>query len=122
MKSKLFIVGLIVFLLEQKLGFEVFTPIALSLIIFSIAFSLKQLNNFAKFGDISYGIYIFHLPILKTAVYLNVYNRNNPYLIATILIIIVLFVGFLSWHLLEKRFLNRRRIKFYEDSKTYLSK
>lgn len=110
-KKIFFIIGLLLFILEKVYGrFEVFTPFATSSIIFFIAFSFSKLNNFGKFGDISYGIYIFHFPIIQLAVYFGFFGpQYNPYLISFFIIIIVLLTGFLSWHFIEKPFLNRNK-------------
>lgn len=103
----LFLLGLIIFVFEQKMGWEFLTPMALPIIVFTIAFSLKQLNSFAKYGDISYGIYIFHCPIINIAVSLGFFQLYNPYVVASAIIVIVILVGFVSWHLIEKPFLKR---------------
>lgn len=110
-KNWLFVLGVIVFLAERNTGVEILTPIALSLIVFSIAFSFKKLNSFAKYGDISYGIYIFHCLIINTVVNLGYFERNNPFAVSLIIILIVLIVGFASWHIIEKKFLVRTHIK-----------
>lgn len=110
-KNKLLILGLFLFTMERIIDWEIFTPFALSLIVFTIAFSIKKLNNFGKFGDISYGIYIFHFPIMQLAVYFGFFEpQYNPYLISFFIIIIVLLTGFLSWHFIEKPFLNRNTL------------
>lgn len=106
-KKWFFIAGLILFFFERYMGWEILAPFALSSLVFSIAYSLKWLNNFGKYGDISYGIYIFHFPIIKLAIEFNFFDRYNPYLVALSIILTVLLTGFLSWHLLEKRFLKR---------------
>lgn len=106
-KKTLFIIGIIVFVIERKLGWEVFTPISLSVIVFTLAFSFKRLNSFAKHGDISYGIYIFHYPIIRIVTNLGYFEKYNPYLVSLVIICIVIFVGFVSWHMVEKRFLKK---------------
>lgn len=114
-KNIFFIIGLLLFVGERLYGkFEVFTPFATSAIIYYIAFSFSWLNNFAKFGDISYGIYIFHFPIIQLAVYFGFFERYNPFLIALCILIFVLLLGYLSWHLIEKPILDKiRNMKTY---------
>lgn len=97
-----------VFWIESYLALEIFRPIALSVIIFYIAYSLKGLNNFGKNGDLSYGVYIYHFPIIQFFVSLGFFERFNHWLLSIAIILLVLVTAFLSWHLLEKRFLNRR--------------
>lgn len=104
-KKALLVVSLIIFIIERKLGVEFLTPFALSTIVFFIAYSFKKLNNFAKHGDISYGIYIFHYPIMKIAADFGFFEKYNPIIVSLLIILIVLIVGYISWHLVEKQFL-----------------
>jgi len=104
-KQILFLIALVVFIIEHKIGIEILTPLALSISVFFIAFSFKKLNSFAKHGDISYGIYIFHYPILKIVSHFGFFERYNPFIVSTIVIIFIILVGYASWHLIEKQFL-----------------
>jgi peptidoglycan/LPS O-acetylase OafA/YrhL len=106
-KKIFFAVGLILFVFERMMGLDIFTPFATSAIVYSFAYSFPKLNNFGKYGDISYGIYIFHFPIIQLAVYFGFFERNNPFFVACCIIVVTLTMGFLSWHLLEKKFLKR---------------
>ena len=108
-KKLLFIMAIIVFAVERRFGWEVFTPVSLSVIVFTLAFSFKQFNSFARHGDISYGIYIFHYPIIRIAYSLGYFENYNPYLVSLVVICIVILVGFVSWHLVEKRFLKKAK-------------
>ena len=108
-KWHFFFIGLCVFLLERHLGWEVLTPLAFASMIFAVAYSFKGLNSFGKYGDISYGIYIYHCPVIKLAADFGLFERHNPYWVACGIIVLVLILGFLSWHLLEKRFLKREK-------------
>jgi len=104
-KNMLVLFGIIVFVLEHIIGVEFLTPLALSIMVFYVAFSFRQLNNFAKHGDISYGIYIFHYPIMKIASDFGFFEKFNPVLVSFTIVLLVLLVGYASWHLIEKRFL-----------------
>jgi len=106
-KKILLLISVIIFFLERKIGVEIFSPAALSIIVFFIAFSFSRLNNFAKHGDISYGIYIFHYPIMKIASEFGFFEKYNPIFVSFIIIILVLLTGYVSWHLLEKNFLKK---------------
>lgn len=106
-KNWLVVLGILIYIVEIKMGLEILRPVALSIIIFTFAFSLQKLNSFAKHGDISYGIYIFHCPIIKIAIDLGFFERYNPVIVALAIILTVLVVGYASWHLLEKHFLKK---------------
>lgn len=104
-KTTVFLIGLVLFSIDKFIPFEIFAPIGLSFMIFTFAYSLKKLNNFGKYGDISFGIYIFHFPLIQLAVHLNLFEKYNPILVGILTITVVLAAGFASWHLLEKRWI-----------------
>jgi peptidoglycan/LPS O-acetylase OafA/YrhL len=106
-KNKLAVISIIVFSIEYYFNLEILRPIAMSLLILYFAYGFKFLNNWGKYGDFSYGIYIYHFPIIQLVVSLNLFHKFNPFLVAFSIIITVFFLAFLSWNLLEKRFLKR---------------
>jgi len=110
-KNKLLFLATVVFIIEYYYNLEVFRPIAMSIIIFYFAFGFKIFNNWGKYGDFSYGVYIYHFPIIQLAIALNLFNLFNPFLVALFTIIFVLICAIISWHLLEKKFLVRNIIK-----------
>ncbi len=86
---------------------DLFIPISLAIIVIGFAFSFKFLNNFGKYGDFSYGIYLSHVPVIQVLVHFKLHEKNLTLtLILTLLITFVLAI--LSWHLIEKHFLKRR--------------
>lgn len=75
----------------------------LSLLTLSFAFSFTDLSKkILHENDISYGIYIYHMPIVNTMVSLG-YKGSIWYLI--ILAVLTSIVAFLSWKLIEQRIL-----------------
>ena len=104
-KKILLVISLVIFIVERKFGVEFLTPFALSTIVFFIAYSFTKLNNFAKHGDISYGIYIFHYPIMKIATNFGFFEKYNPVLVSLVIVLLVILTGYASWHLIEKKFL-----------------
>ncbi len=107
-KNALAIVSLLVFGIEYYLNVEIFRPLAMSVLIMYFAYGFKLLNNFGKYGDFSYGIYIFHFPLIQLTVSLGLFTRYNPFLVAFILIGMILLFAFASWNLVEKHFLKRK--------------
>lgn len=106
-KNILLIFGLTIFIGERLMSLEILTPLALSIIVFYTAFSFKPLNSFAKKTDVSYGIYIFHYPIMKIASHYGLFEKYNPLVISILIIFCVLIISFLSWHIIEKQFLKK---------------
>ncbi|KXO85690.1 hypothetical protein AYK86_16360 [Acinetobacter venetianus] len=80
--------------------FQLITPILLSLTTISFAFSFNNLSNkILNHNDISYGVYIYHMLVINTLVYLG-YTNDNLYFFAVFFI--TLLLGYLSWILIEK--------------------
>jgi peptidoglycan/LPS O-acetylase OafA/YrhL len=113
-----FAVSIVIFILQYNLHDAEFfhpvgllihalLPMALGGIVFFVAFSTPHTNLFSKYGDLSYGIYIFHYPIVQVFTDLNLYDRY-PYFAPGMTVVTVLGLAFLAWHLIEKQFLSRR--------------
>jgi peptidoglycan/LPS O-acetylase OafA/YrhL len=82
---------------------HVFYPISLAVIVLYFANIFKYLGNFGKFGDLSFGVYIWHFPILQVFVFYNLFV--NPVIGVGLFLTTIIFASFLSWHLIEKRYL-----------------
>lgn len=107
-KNYLIIPAVVIMIIERHFAIELFTPIAWGVIVFWAAYSLKVLNNFAKYGDISYGIYIYHGMLLKILLTLGCFSALGVWGASMVYLCLVIVVGLLSWHLLENRFLRRK--------------
>ena len=107
-KNHLIVPAVLVFVLEYYMSLEILMPLAWGIIVLWCAYSLKALNNFAKYGDISYGIYIYHAPILKILLTIGCFTAFTVRTASCIYILTVVAVGLASWHLLEKRVLQRK--------------
>jgi peptidoglycan/LPS O-acetylase OafA/YrhL len=102
------VIASIVFVVEYAAGIEVFRPLAMAVLIGCFAFGISYLNNFGKYGDVSYGIYILHFPIIQCLVSLGFFELFNPFILLIAIVIVVVLLGFLSWHFIESRFIKRR--------------
>ena len=84
-------------------------PIAytvLVLLIIKSAYSFPNLsNNILKGNDISYGIYIFHMPIVNYLLYQNIHGGNGVLLA----LFFTFFLSIASWFILEKRVLATKK-------------
>lgn len=107
-KNHIITPALLVFGIEYYYGLDIFTPLCWGIIVLWAAYSLPALNNFAKYGDISYGIYIYHGPILKTLLTLGAFTSIGIWPAVVLYVVIVVAFGLASWHLLENRFLQRK--------------
>ena len=75
---------------------------------FSIVFgsrSITGFNNFGKFGDMSYGLYIYAFPVQQTV--LSLVDKNHSFWLALFAAAcITMLCAFISWHLVERPALN----------------
>ncbi|MDG1730817.1 MAG: acyltransferase [Algibacter sp.] len=101
---------LLLFVLEQyAFNTQIFKPAVYGFMVFYFAYNFKFLNHFGKYGDLTYGIYIYHFPLIQVFVHLGFFKSYNPLLIAAILIVIIVVISALSWHFLELAYLSESR-------------
>ena len=81
-------------------------PLALAVIVIYFCLEFRYLGNFSKYGDFSYGIYIWHYPILQVFSHFKLFE--NPWAGFPSLFACIFLVSYLSWHLIEKPFLRRK--------------
>ncbi|GHU03353.1 hypothetical protein FACS1894147_07150 [Spirochaetia bacterium] len=100
------LVAVITFIIQNILKIDYFMPVSLGLIIMFIAFNFKRLNNIGKQIDFSYGVYIFHWPIMQLLVAFGVLNFHKQ-LSVLLMLGSVFSVAYVSWQFLERKFLKR---------------
>lgn len=74
------------------------------LILFTTFTPLIRLHSFAKFGDFSYGVYLYAFPIQQLLV-LGLGREMHPLTLFALAMPLSLMAAVLSWHGIEKRFL-----------------
>jgi peptidoglycan/LPS O-acetylase OafA/YrhL len=97
-------IGLLAFavLTYGKGGWLLFGQYALYYFLMWFATRVTILKNWERFGDFSYGIYIFAWPIMTLLTYFGLQNQGwIPYHLTVIVLVHV--AAFLSWHLIEKQ-------------------
>ena len=100
------ICAVIIMVVNHYFSLTVLEPLAFSIIVVYLGSCFYYLGNFSKYGDMSYGIFILHFPVLLILVSLGVMN-NYPFIGLLTAFIIVLAGSLLCWHWIEKPFLHR---------------
>ncbi|WP_396602757.1 acyltransferase family protein [Algibacter sp. R77976] len=101
---------LLIFITEHYVfNTHILKPFAYGFMVFYIAYNFKWLNHFGKYGDITYGVYIYHFPIIQVFVYFGLFDSYNPLLVSVILLFLVIVLATFSWHFLELYFLSEGR-------------
>jgi peptidoglycan/LPS O-acetylase OafA/YrhL len=60
----------------------------------------------APLGDLSYGVYLWHFPIIQLLVAWHAFDAQ-PWTLVAVAVVLALSAALLSWHLVERRFLVR---------------
>jgi peptidoglycan/LPS O-acetylase OafA/YrhL len=72
---------------------------------FGVYLPFKDISN--KFGDLSYGVYLYHWPVQIVLNEYGIYSANYwLYLVSCY--VIVFFMAFISWNYIERRFISRQ--------------
>jgi peptidoglycan/LPS O-acetylase OafA/YrhL len=81
-------------------------PVGYGALTLYLCFISPSALNIGKIGDLSYGVYLFHFPIVQLLIHLQVYAMQ-PALGVLLSLIATLFMSFVSWKLVESRCLKR---------------
>lgn len=81
-------------------------PACIGVVTVFLACCLPPVRWPGRMGDLSYGVYIYHFPIIQTLEHYGVF-RWNPFAGLALTVALTFGLAFASWHLVEKRFLRR---------------
>lgn len=81
-------------------------PVAYASIVIYLSTAACRSLQLGKYGDISYGIYLYHFPIIQLLIYVGVF-KVNAWLGLIVTLVITLILAVASWHLIEKKLLRR---------------
>ena len=76
-------------------------PLAFSAAIVGIAYFCKPFNILRKYDNISYGLYLYHFPVIQILVQYRL-HQYNIYITFILAILITIILALISWYLLEK--------------------
>lgn len=81
-------------------------PFALAVAVIFFALFFPYLGNWGKYGDISYGVYIYHFPIIQIFTALKLFT-GPPWLSFCFLIFTIILTAACSYHFIERPFLRK---------------
>ncbi len=81
-------------------------PIGFGALTLYLCFLNPSTWNIGKLGDLSYGVYLFHFPIVQLLIHLQVFALHPVVGVATSLLA-TLLMSFVSWKLVESKWLKR---------------
>lgn len=92
---------------EGLLFMDVAAPLAVTAVVYWASVHAPKLPPAAKYGDFSYGLYLYHFPIVQTLIAVNLFHRSTLIAVSTLVAILGL-CAVLSWRLIEQPILHRR--------------
>jgi peptidoglycan/LPS O-acetylase OafA/YrhL len=112
MSKQFAMLSIIVLYLSTSLGImkELFPIFGAYLVIYFSYAPIWKISSFSKYGDFSYGMYIFAFPVQQIITYLHG-GKMSPVLNMLESFIVTLFIAMLSWHLVEKRALSLKNVQ-----------
>lgn len=111
MKLFVFLILLVLLLFSTVFGFYfLIAPLAIPYIIFYLAIKLPT-HNFDRYGDFSYGLYIYSFPIQQALSYFQI-NKYGMFIFFFLTLMIGTLIALVSWHLIENPSLKLKNIPF----------
>lgn len=90
---------------------DTFSMFVLSCLVISLAFSYRHLSDILKRNDISYGVYIYHMPVTNFFIlFWGMDRMGSPFIYFSILVT-VFIISFSSWKMIELPSLKLKRYK-----------
>jgi peptidoglycan/LPS O-acetylase OafA/YrhL len=111
-------IAIICYLISIFSGWIAFRAVGVSLGVICFALLVPPIGRPAKYGDFSYGTYVYHFPVIQTFIALGLI-KSHPELALGLILLSVAALSFTSWNLIEKPFL-RRHDKRKPTSRTQL--
>ncbi len=108
--SLIIAISILIILRFFDLKINIFYPAAFGIVVILSAYSLPFLNKFGKYGDFTYGMYIYHFPIIQLFRHYNLFEKFDPIFMAIVVITLTFLFATFSWFFIEKRFLDRYKL------------
>jgi peptidoglycan/LPS O-acetylase OafA/YrhL len=82
--------------------------ILLAVSVYFLAYSIPVINYPHRKEDISYGLYIYHFPVIQALIFYQFYN-SNPFVGLALSLSITFLLAILSWVIVEKPFILKKQ-------------
>ena len=102
----IFSLSVIFYIISKMTGASHLIPLCTSIIVIYLACRFRYLGNWGRYGDFSYGIYIWHFPVIQTLISFKVFDKS-PYFSLFLASLLIFTLAWISWHFIEKQFLKR---------------
>ncbi|MBX8900736.1 acyltransferase [Sphingomonas melonis] len=96
------LIGAVGYFFASGILYTLVAPICVTLIVYWASICVPQLWSAQRWGDFSYGLYLYHFPIAQVLIALGVF-AVAPVAGVFAVCVIALLASMLSWHIIEKR-------------------
>lgn len=104
----LFPISILIYMYKDSFFvFYLLEPLSFATIIIGCAYSLRFLNFFRKYDNISYGMYLFHYPIIQCFVFYG-YTEQYPVMSFIAVFCLTIFISIISWKFIEKPIIKKK--------------
>lgn len=110
---EIWLIAAIAILIFERLflaPYQLLTPAALGYLVIYAGERISLGRKLIPFGDLSYGLYIWHFPVIQLLLHLHGPDFSVWSFVLQA-VIISIAMAFLSWHYVEKPFLRRRLVR-----------
>lgn len=108
-RTWMWLCAVISYSLSLYLGWIVFRALGVALGVMCLGLLVPNRRGLTKYGDFSYGTYVFHFPVVQTFVSLGVVSAY-PNIALGLVCFTVGLLAIASWNFVEKPFLRRPKI------------
>lgn len=98
---------IVYFYQNSNILFSALEPLAFATILVGIAYNIKYLNFLRKYDNITYGMYLYHYPIIQTIIFYDI-QKFNIYLAFFLAFFLTILISILSWKYIEKPIINQK--------------
>lgn len=104
----LFPISILIYMYKNSfLVLYLLEPLSFATIIIGCAYCLKFLSFLRKYDNISYGMYLFHYPIIQCFVFYG-YTERYPVMSFIAVFCITIFISIISWKFIEKPIIKKK--------------
>ena len=96
---------------KWKYGSEVSYLVLPYIVLYFGLFKIKMFDVFSKYGDFSYGLYIYAFPVQQAIVYFFKNKISTMELFASAFVV-TLLLAVCSWNFIEKPFMKLKSVQF----------
>lgn len=102
------VAGVPLYALTDGLVHEMVAPVAVTLSVYWASVGIPPLIQAGRYGDFSYGLYLYHFPFVQTLIALG-WFASRPISSAIFMALLALAIAVVSWYAIERPFLHRRK-------------